>query len=642
MYTVDLYLRVRLACHVDGLSQREAASRFGIARETVRKMLRHSEPPGYRRRQPPKRPKLAPFTDIIDRILEEDRTVHRKQHHTAKRIFERLRDEHGFTGKETIVKDYVRERRLRRREMFVPLSHPPGHAQADFGEADAIIAGVKYRAHFFVMTLPHSDACFVAAYPAATTEAWLDGHNRAFVFFGGVPQSILYDNDKCLVSRILSDGTRQRTRAFSGLQSHYLFEDRYGRPGKGNDKGNVEGVVGYARRNFMTPLPRFASWDAFNGHLEEQCRNRQGNVLRGHRESIGERFVRDREALKRPLPAPFDACDKQGTRVNSLSLVRYRTNDYSVPVAYGHQEVWIRGYVHEVVIGCGAGIIARHPRSYDREDMVFDPIHYLPLLEHKIGALDQAAPLAGWELPDAFPTLRRLLEARMGKAGKREYVQVLRLVETFDLEVLHGAVKDALRLGAIGYDAVQTPCAVPYRATPAQTRPGYLSLPASGQRGDHGRRQLYELVGWRRVMTDTPQVLLAHHLKTLKLPTFLREYDKLARQCATEGADHVRYLVRLTELELIDRERRMVERRIRQARFPAVKSLDSFDFKAIASLNKMLVLELARCEYVERRENIIALGNSGTGKTHIALGLGLAACQKGALRRLPHGRCPGS
>ena len=130
-------------------------------------------------------------------------------------------------------------------------------------------------------------------------------------------------------------------------------------------------------------------------------------------------------------------------------------------------------------------------------------------------------------------------------------------------------------------------------------------------------------------MTDTPQLLLVHHLKTLKLPTFLREYDKLARQGAAEGADPVRDLVRLAELELIDRERRMVERRIRQARFPAVKSLDSFDFKAIPSLNKMLVVELARCEYVERRETIIALGNNGTGKTHIALGLGLAACQKG-------------
>ena len=130
-------------------------------------------------------------------------------------------------------------------------------------------------------------------------------------------------------------------------------------------------------------------------------------------------------------------------------------------------------------------------------------------------------------------------------------------------------------------------------------------------------------------MSDTPQLLLAHHLKALKLPTFLREYDKQARQCAAEGVDHVRYLVRLTELELIDRERRMVERRIRMAKFPAVKSLDSFDFKAMPSLNKMMVLELARCEYIERRENVIALGNSGTGKTHIALGLGLAACQKG-------------
>ena len=192
------------------MSRREASRQFGIDRKTVAKILLHSEPPGYRRRQPPKRPKLAPFTDIIDGILEEDRTVHRKQRHTAKRIFERLRDEHGFTGKQTIVKDCVRER--------------------------------------------HLGACFVAAYPAAATAAaWLDGHNAAFAFFGGVPQSMLYDNDKCLVSRILPDGTRQRTRSFSGLQSHYLFEDRYGRPGKGNDKGNVEGVVGYARRNFMVP-----------------------------------------------------------------------------------------------------------------------------------------------------------------------------------------------------------------------------------------------------------------------------------------------------------------------------------------------------------------------------------------------------
>ena len=157
-----------------------------------------------------------------------------------------------------------------------------------------------------------------------------------------------------------------------------------------------------------------------------------------------------------PVPAvPYDASDKHATRVSSLSLVRYRTNDYSVPVAYGHRDVLVRGYVHEVVISCGAEVIARHRRSYEREDLIFDPLHYLALLEKKIGALDQAAPLQGWELPKAFATLRRLLEARMGKNGKREYVQVLRLLESFDLEDVHGAVRDALRLGAIGYDAVK-------------------------------------------------------------------------------------------------------------------------------------------------------------------------------------------
>ena len=269
------------------------------------------------------------------------------------------------------------------------------------------------------------------------------------------------------------------------------------------------------------------------------------------------------------------------------------------------------------------------PRSYEREDFVFDPLHYLALLERKIGALDQAAPLAGWDLPEEFATLRRLLEARMGKRGKREFVQVLRLLEVFRPEDVAAGVqrrhrprRDRLRRG-------EASGAVPDRAPAAAARPDGLSLPAARQRGDHLGQDLPGSAHRGGVMTDTPQVLLAHHLKALKLPTFLREYDKLARQCATEGVDHVRYLLRLAELELIERERRMVERRIKEAKFPAVKSLDSFDFTALPSLNKTLVLELARSEYVLRRENVIAVGNSGTGKTHIALGLALAACQKG-------------
>ena len=157
-----------------------------------------------------------------------------------------------------------------------------------------------------------------------------------------------------------------------------------------------------------------------------------------------------------PVPAvPYDASDKHATRVSSLSLVRYRTNDYSVPVAYGHRDVLLRGYVHEVVISCGSKVIARHRRSYDRDDFVFDPLHYLPLLEHKTGALDQAAPLVGWELPEEFGILRRLLESRMGKRGKREFVQVLRLMENFRKQEVHSAVRDALRLGAVSFDAIK-------------------------------------------------------------------------------------------------------------------------------------------------------------------------------------------
>ena len=366
-----------------------------------------------------------------------------------------MRDEHGFTGGYTTVKNYVREHGRRSREMFVPLAHAAGHAQADFGEAMVVIGGVEQKAHFFALDLPHSDACFVRAYPAAVSEAWIDGHVHAFAFFGRVPQSVLYDNDRCLVAKILPDGTRKRTKLFSGFLSHYFIHDRYGRPGKGNDKGAVEGLVGYARRNFMVPIPRFATWDALNAWLAEQCRKRQADVLRGHSESIGQRLVRDLEAMMDLPASPFDACDQATGQVNSQSLVRYKTNDYSVPVAYGHRDVWLRGYVDQVVIGCGGNVIARHPRCWDREDMVFDPVHYLPLLEQKVGALDQAAPLAGWDLPEEFATLRRLMEAWMIKAGRREYVQVLRLLETFEMADLQVAVKNALRMGAIGFDAVK-------------------------------------------------------------------------------------------------------------------------------------------------------------------------------------------
>ena len=249
--------------------------------------------------------------------------------------------------------------------------------------------------------------------------------------------------------------------------------------------------------------------------------------LRGHAETIGERLERDLAALQKPLPAAV-RCLREGARdrVSSLSLVRYRATTTRCRPAYGHREVLVRGYVHEVVIACGAEVIARHPRSYEREDFVFDPLHYLALLEQKINALDQAAPLAGWQLPEEFATLRRLLEARMGKRGKREFVQVLRLMEAFRIEDVAAAVargdrarRDRLRCG-------QAPGAVPDRAAAAAARPDDLSLPAQGDGGDDLGALLHGPAGGSGVMSDTPQVLLAHHLKALQaadLPARVRQ-----------------------------------------------------------------------------------------------------------------------
>src|ERR687894_1600432 len=210
MYAVEVYATVRQLVFAEGLSRREVARRLGLSRDTVRKMCSFSEPPGYVRTKPVERPKLGPLVGAIDAVLAADRSAPAKQRHTAKRIWQRLRDEHGFGGGYSTVKDDVRQARGRAREAFVPLAHPPGHAQVDFGEAVAVIGGEERKIHFFCLDLPHSDTAFVKAYPAERIEAFLDGHDAAFAFLGGVPRSILYDNTKLAVARILGGGGRAR------------------------------------------------------------------------------------------------------------------------------------------------------------------------------------------------------------------------------------------------------------------------------------------------------------------------------------------------------------------------------------------------------------------------------------------------
>jgi transposase len=507
MFTVELYARIRRAVMVDGLSRREAARRFGVHRNTITKMLQYSVPPGYRRHERGASKKLGPQMAWIDAILEADRGVHKKQRHTAQRIFDRLRDERGFSGGYTIVREYVAAATSRSREMFVPLSHRPGHAQADFGEADGYIAGKKIRFHYLCMDLPHSDGCFVRAYPAETAEAFCDGHVAAFDFFGGVPRSILYDNTRLAVARIVKGGERLRSRMFAELQSHYLFDDRFGRPGKGNDKGKVEGLVGYVRRNFMTPLPVADSFDTLNARLLHACTRRGEAVLRGHTNSIADRLRADVTAFMALPLASYDACHKVATRVSSLSLVRYQNNDYSVPTRYGHQEVLAKGYVDRVEIACRGETIATHVRSYDVADFIYDPLHYLALLDHKSKALDQAAPLDGWQLAECIHRLRRLMEARMGNAGRREFIQVLRLMEDFRQHDVEQAVAHALRLGAISFDAVKMLVLAKLENRPARLDLTFYPYLPAATVGTTDPRAYLDLVANARSLSMTAEAL---------------------------------------------------------------------------------------------------------------------------------------
>jgi transposase len=417
-------------------------------------MLLYARPPGYRLSRPRPKSKLDPFLGIIDQILEDDQKAPRKQRHTARRILVRLQQEYGFAGSYTIVKDYVREKRIRLREVFFPLEHRRGTSQVDFGEARVVIGGQQLKAHVFCMALPYSDAIFVKAYPTEALEAVQDGHNGAYVFFEGVPPTSLYDNMSTAVKAILKGPSRDLTDGFLALRSHYLFTSNFCNVGRPNEKGVVERLVGYVRRNFLVPIPRFANWEALNDHLVDQCRQRLSMMSTGKDKTIGE-LLSDERGCFLPLPAvPFDACRVESRKVTSLSLVRFKTNSYSVPVEYAYRDVTVKAYVFHVEICHKDAIIACHERCYEKNEFVFEPVHYLPLLQRKPGGLDGAMPFTSWELPSCFQTLRRYLEARDGNRGKHEYVMILQLLRDFRVAEVKRAIEKALDYNCVSIESI--------------------------------------------------------------------------------------------------------------------------------------------------------------------------------------------
>ena len=423
--------------------------------KTLQKILSHSKPPGYRMESERPRPKIGPFLERISEILKSDKEVPKKQRHTAKRIYERIKEE-GYQGKYTQVKEAVSELKSKAREVFMPLTHRPGEAQVDFGEAAVKVSGVLRKVHFLGMVLPYSDSFFVVTFERECTETWSDGHVRAFEFFEGSPRRITYDNSKVLVSQILQGRDRKLTKGFLELQSHYLFDHHFCRVRRPNEKGVVEGLVKYVRLNFFVPVPEVRDLEELNERLVQQCRDDLKRRLRGKPASKGELLKEDQAAFRSLPLAPFDACRKRQTIASSLSLVRFDTNDYSVPVRYAHHSVLAKGYADRVVLCHKQEQVAQHRRSWGREGLFFDWIHYLPLLERKPGSLDHALPLANVELPECFEILHRRLkrEAESEGEGTRQYIRVLRLIEIHGVSKVAEAVTKGLHVGAHTRDAV--------------------------------------------------------------------------------------------------------------------------------------------------------------------------------------------
>lgn len=452
--TMDDWSEIRRRVLVEGVSRRQILREKKMHWRTLRKILEHARPPGYRQRKPRIKRKLGEYLGRIEQILKEDQAMPRKQRHTAKRIWERLRAE-GFAGGYTVVKEAVREMAHRSQEVFVPLAHPPGEAQVDFGHALAKVNGQLRKVAFFVMALPHSDAVFVQAFERECTETFWEGHVEAFQFLGGVPRRITYDNTKVAVSQILEGGKARRlTQGFLQLKSHYLFAHHFCRIARGNEKGVVEGLVKFTRLNFFVPVPQVRDLDELNRHLRQRCQEDQARRLRG-KDGTKATLLKEDQSAFLPLPAaPFEACRKVSTTANSLSLVRFDSNDYSVPVRWAHHPVVVHGYCQRVIIYSQGEEIARHSRLWSKEGVCFEPLHYLALLEKKPGALDHARPLAGWTLPECFGVLRRRLENEREGDGTREYIRVLRLLEKHPLPSLRSAVEKGLGVNAITRDAI--------------------------------------------------------------------------------------------------------------------------------------------------------------------------------------------
>ena len=442
---MESFAKLRRRHLVKGESISAIARDLNLSRNTVKKYLRADVGPAYRRQQQPC-PKLGAFAEQLERWLVQDGLRPKRERRSAKRLFEDLQQA-GYAGAYDSVQRYVKQWKATSpgggTEAFIPLAFPPGETcQFDWSHEQVELGGVVQTVKLAHFRLCYSRQMFLVAYPRETQEMVLDAHNRAFAFFGGVPERMVYDNPKTIVQTVLVGKAREFHPRFLALANHYLFEPVACTPASGWEKGQVENQVGNVREWCFTPRPAFADLATLNVWLEARCRELAGRAHPVEKErSIAQMFAEEQPRL-RVITAPFDGYFEQPCRVSSTCLVAYDRNRYSVPAEFAGQRVSLRAWADRIGVVADGRVVAEHARCFSRERLLLDPWHYLPVLEKKPGALRHGAPFQDWALPAPLAAVKaRLMQPPQ---GDRAFVEILLALQEHGMERVSVACELAL------------------------------------------------------------------------------------------------------------------------------------------------------------------------------------------------------
>ena len=463
MIKMAQYEHIRIAYNVYGKSIREIARIYKHSRATVRKALKGIEP-GYRRTAEIRYPVLDSYRPFIDEWLKRDKEVHRKQRHTAHRVYTRLVEEQGYSGAESTIRAYVRGKKvelgLAVKEAFIPLDVDiDSGAEIDWGTAEVLLNGQKTKVKIFCMRSKYSGKIFVKIYRNERQEMFFDAHMSGFDYFGGIFRKITYDNLTTAVRKVLKGRKRVENDAFYSFRSYDTFQSIFCAPAKGNEKGGVENLVGYARRNFLVPMPEVDTLDGLNEALLLRCAAHDERPKNNHDQTtIGSLFERERPrmtALPKKGYSNYLISQGKASKEQTLQVDR---NHYSVPISYIGMKLDVHVGCHEVRIYKNKKIVATHKRLWGRGGLQLDPFHYLKSLERKPGALDSALPLKKWR--ETWPAdyeemLKRLRAREEGYGGNREFIKILQLHGSYPDKVVSKAIKTCLTNGACQLESIK-------------------------------------------------------------------------------------------------------------------------------------------------------------------------------------------